>query len=493
MRVRGRRSAGLAAVVMVATVGAWSAHADVPAGDPVCDATPVVAHHPGGELVPGATGAPTVCRSYTGFPGGESRIEVTNAGTVLFSPAPYLRGAASLGYGPDVTPDQPEWMFQNGGIARSTDHGGTWTRLTPGGATWTMDDAFSYYDRTTNRYYWVPLNSSPFPQTSLGAREQGVLTESRILASNDDGSTFTIGSAIGVISDRAGLVAAPPPPGQPAPTADSGGNVVYYCHVFGTNMGTCSKSLDGGRAWTLTGRSHGVGVHPECAGAQESTGRSGFHTLAALKNGTVLTVVTCNGTSYLAGTTDEGATWPVIHALPHGGDLRVDDDGTLYLAELVNNRLLLSSSADGFQHEIDVTAPGVETIQSNWYYAVRDGGITFTYEATRTGSDTYDGFITAMRPGSDLLWSAQVNDPGTPIMYGTDFQGIGYPVAPNPASGDAVRTPPPQNNQLGASIGPDGDTWASFTEDCGSTPQATRCQQQHNQTRGLAAWLEWPA
>ena len=499
MRVfRARRT--IAVVVLgasvVALTGVWPAHGDVPPGPPVCDSTTVVAHLPGGVPVPDATGAPQLCRSYTGYPGGESRIEVTNGGAVLFSPAPYLRGAASLGYGPDQTPDQPEWMFQNGGIARSTDHGTTWSRLSPGGATWTMDDAFSYYDRRTNKYFWVPLNSSPFPQSGLGPREQGVLTESRILSSDDDGTSWAIGSAIGVISDRAGLVAAPPPVGQPIPSAESGGDVVYYCHVFGTNMGTCSRSLDGGRTWTVTGRSHGVGVHAECAGAQESTGRPGFHTLAGLANGTVLEVFTCNGQAFLAGTTDEGATWPTITTLPHSGDLRVDDAGNLYLAELVDNRLLLSSSSDGgmtWRSESDVTAPGIESIQDNWYYAVRHPGeVTFTYEAKRTGATAYDGFITATRPDSPLLWSAQVNDPTIPLMYSASFQGIGYPVAPDPTTGDSVRTPPPQNNQLGAAIGPEGDTWASFTEDCGATPQAPRCEAQHNQTRGLAAWLAWP-
>src|SRR5438105_11000624 len=69
---------------------------------PGCGATVAVAHHPDGAVLdPRPAGAPVLCTAYTGFPGGESRIEVSNDGAVLFSPAPYERGVLSLGYGPD--------------------------------------------------------------------------------------------------------------------------------------------------------------------------------------------------------------------------------------------------------------------------------------------------------------------------------------------------------------------------------------------------------
>jgi hypothetical protein len=508
MRIRGW-GAVLASMLLLAVVFTVPDAQGSPPPPNLCHPeTPALAHHANGVVLnPQPTGGPMPCRSYTGFPGGESRIEVTNTGTVMFSPAPYLRGIGSVGYGPDEEETAPQWMFQNGGIAVSDDGGASWTRELPLNSSWTMDDALSFYDRPTGTYFWMPLNSSPFPNVEEGGpgpREQGVLTESRILSSTDEGDTWRIGSAVGVISDRAPLIVAHEP--LESGTTD----VAYFCHVFGTNMGTCSTSLDGGVTWTVAGRSHGIGVHPYCNGAQEGTGRSGWHSLAPMPDGSVVEIVTCNGQAYLARTRDRGATWPIERPLPHAGDLRSDSAGNLYLVEFVApNELLLSISDDAgetWSDEIDVTMPGVDQVQSNWYYTVDEPGrLTFTYNGRRSGSDVFDGFITATRstleklgvgsnhPATAVFWSAQINDPGIPLMYGDSIQGVGIPVATNPLDGSTTRTPPPQTNQLGAAIDPTtGNPWASFTEDCGRSPEADRCQAQHNQTRGVAAWFHWP-
>jgi hypothetical protein len=505
MRNRGRGAFLASMLLLVVVVGAQDSTAtDPPEPGAVCeDQAPALAHHAGGALLaPQPGGAPVPCRSYTGFPGGESRIEVTEDNEVLFSPAPDLRGIASLGYGPETERTSPQWMFQNGGIAVSGDRGTTWALNKPMNATWTMDDAFSYYDRATKRYFWVALNSSPFPQVTEGGpgiREQGVLTESRILSTDDAGGHWQMGSAVGVIADRAPLVAARAPEGQPAPAGFS--KVVYFCHVWGTDMGTCSKSMDGGLTWSVAGRSFGPGVHTECGGSAEDNGRPGWHALAPMPNGSIREVITCNGQAYLAESSDEGATWPIIGTLPHAGDLRSDSEGNLYLVELVDERQLMLSvlpaGADTWTTPLDVTAPGVDAVQDNWFYAVRDAGqLTFTYNGRRTDETTFDGFITATRStlaqlgdASAVLWSAQVNGE-RPLMYGDDIQGVGYPI--NPLDENTARTPPPQTDQLGSAIGPDGTPWASFTEDCGPTPEDENCQMQNNQTKGLAAWFEWP-
>ena len=499
MRHWGRRAVVAALLLVAGSMATVSAEepAPPPEPSPACEpGVQALAHDGEGNLLD-VDGGPAVCRSYTGFPGGESRIEVGNDGTVFFSPAPYLRGAASLGYGPEDEPTGQQWMFQNGGVAVSDDRGASWDLSLPMGASWTLDDALSLYDRDAGRYFWMPLNSSPFPQpnSQLSARDQGVLTETRITATDDNGRTWQIGSAIGVISDRAALTAAPAPAGQ-APSVNYP-NVLYYCHAFGTNRGTCSKSLDGGLNWTFTGFSHGQGVHPECAGQAEATGRSGWHSVATRDDGSLLAVITCGGRNFLVRSVDEAATWPVVRKIPVAGDLRTDTDGNLYLARVVDDsRILLTVSEDdgvSWTPDIEVTHPEVTRVHSNWYYAVDEPGhVAFTYNGRRTGeTTTYDGFITESRnavEAAPVLWSAIVNE--HPLMYGEALQGVG--LAPVPVEG-SPRTPPPQVNQLGTAFDPHGNPWASFTEDCGPNPDDERCQAQNNQTRGLAAWLEWPA
>jgi hypothetical protein len=518
----------LSSIVVVGT--ARAAPDEPPSLGPGCDPErPVIAHHDvgagteqvmshppavpsgnrssGGPNAAARGGRPILCTNYTGFPGGESRIEVGNDGTVFFSPAPYLRGVGSLGYGPDAHPTGEQWMFQNGGVAVSTDQGASWTLSLPLEASWTLDDALSLYDRDAGRYFWMPLNSNPFPQTGPSVRDQGPLIETRILATDDRGRTWQIGSPFGPLSDRAALAAARPAVGQP-PSVNYP-NVLYYCHVFGTDRGTCSKSLNGGKDWTLTGFSHGPGVHPECDGATETTGRPRWHSLAALPDGSVVTVITCEGNSFLARTRDQGSTWPFERKagtsealqLERAGDLRSDREGNLYLVRLTEaHELMLSVSVDEGQtwsREIEVTAPGVTRVHDNWYYAVGEPGhLAFTYNGGRDPeATTFDGYLTETRNALEALtgspvrsWSAMVNDESVPLMYGDTLQGVGLA----PISGQPVRLPPPQVHQLGSAIAPDGSPWSSFTEDCGPDPDAPRCQEQNNQSKGLAARLLWP-
>jgi hypothetical protein len=477
---------------------------------PGCDPSRIaVAHGPGGAVLePQPAGAPVVCTTYTGFPGGESRIQVTNDGTVIFSPAPYNRGLLSLGYGPDDEPTASQWMFNNGGVAVSGNLGATWSLSLPMGGSWTMDDALSYYDRDSDRYFWIPLNSNPFPQTQEGAPtsvEQLPLAQSHVLFTDDNGEHWEIGSMCCPISDRAPFTAAPPPAGQAVPI-NGYPNVLYFCHTFGTGTGTCQKSLDGGLNWTFTGFSHrnGIPTHSECGNNNESIGRPGWDSLGPMPDGSLMHVLTCGGKAFLTRSSDEGATWPIVQELPHAGDLRTDDDGNLYLARQSDDgaQLLLSTSRDEgrtWSDEVGVAAPGVTRIHSNWYYSVRQPGeVAFTYNGSGDGQTTHDGYVTVTRAAFDdgltpTLWSARVNNADRPLMYGDSLQGVGLLTNDTPPELYGVARVPPQVNQLGTDFAPDGAVWASFTEDCGDTPDAQRCQDQHGQTRGLAASLVWPS
>jgi hypothetical protein len=473
--------------------------------------TPAIAHRGDAAVLdPQPAGGPIPCRMYTGYAGGESRIEVGPDGTVFFSPAPFLRGALSLGYTPDEEPTGEQWMFQQGGIAISRDSGASWQYVEPSDATYTMDDAHSFLDRETGRYFWNVLNQSPETEDPPNSPTAAVpLYEGQVLSTPNGGASWTHATAFGPVDDRPELMAGRPPAGQPVPTGYS--NVVYHCYMFSGN-GICSKSLDGGASFTLAGFKHRSGllpVHPQCGGLGDTDEVSGSMTAAC--DGSLYTPVWCDEGNFLSRSSDEASSWSVVAQLPADWDLgsdraagliHSDAAGNLYMMRRVEEyKLLLSVSADGghtWSAGVNVTAPGVIRVHENWYFDVRNPGhVSVTYNGRRAGqTTTYDGFLTATRDAlalvggeSPMFWSAMINDPSLPLLYGEALVGVGLdvPVTPEHDGG-----PPPQVNQSGADIAPNGDAWGSFTEDCGSDPDQPRCEEQHGQTRGLAARLAWP-
>src|SRR5258706_6562325 len=82
---------------------------------PGCDPSrPAVAHYAGGVVLdPQPANGPIACGVYTGFPGGETRIETGACGTLMYAPA------ASMGDQAQTT------FFSRGGMAFSEDQGAT--------------------------------------------------------------------------------------------------------------------------------------------------------------------------------------------------------------------------------------------------------------------------------------------------------------------------------------------------------------------------------
>jgi hypothetical protein len=216
-------------------------------------------------------------------------------------------------------------------------------------------------------------------------------------------------------------------------------------------------------------------------------------------------MVTCGGATYLAKSTDEGETWPILQtaagtpleipaAAPASpvdarqhAELRTDASGNLYLAQTGGEGLVLQISHDEgrtWSPALDVAAPGVAVV-GTWNMAVREPGhVAVSYYGQRAGQDTWDGYLTETRDalrafsGHPTFWSAQLNDPARPLMYtedqtrGTLYVNVDF---------------------IGADIGPDGTPWASFVEDCGPSPSAPRCRAQGHQTRGFAGHFLWSA
>jgi len=92
-----------------------------------------------------------------------------------------------------------------------------------------------------------------------------------------------------------------------------------------------------------------------------------------------------------------------------------------------------------------------------------------------------------------VFYVGQLNKPGHPLLFGDSVEGSGY----LQVGGQNLPYPPPFNNQMfgndfiGAAIAPDGSPWASFTRDCGTSPDAQSCKKQDDQTRGFAGRLAW--
>src|SRR5690242_16561979 len=91
---------------------------------PGCDPSrPAIAHYATPAMpVVQPPGAPTPCGVYTGFPSGETRIGVTNSGTLIFSPAAVDVAGVNLGIG---EPLGPGFI----GVAISHVNGGTWSGI----------------------------------------------------------------------------------------------------------------------------------------------------------------------------------------------------------------------------------------------------------------------------------------------------------------------------------------------------------------------------
>jgi hypothetical protein len=234
----------------------------------------------------------------------------------------------------------------------------------------------------------------------------------------------------------------------------------------------------------------------------------------------------------LARSTDEGATFPIIHtkagpvalavpidavtALGSGPQLRIDSSDNLYLlypqlSGSTVTKLFLRISADrglSWTAPLDVTAPGVTAIL-RWAVAERGTGhVEVATVARRAGETTWDGYLTetrtaldALTPGGQpLLWSADVTP--RPLLYADHIAGAGYIVGQGEISvplpfplgiqpiGGAVSA---GNDFMGAAIGPDATPWASFNQDCGPTPSSAGCQADHDQTRGLVGRFVWAA
>jgi hypothetical protein len=445
---------------------------------PGCGAArPAVAHRSDGRVLPQQPAdGPVVCGGPTGWPTVENRIEVTNTGAVIYQPA--------LGGGPVASGDGRGFGLQEQArFGRSVDGGRTWStssvKIFPetyvGNA---QVDNNLYVDHQTGRLFWYIYSSRPVgapPACSAGAG-------GTVVFSDDSGSTWSWGFDLDhECSENPTIVTARP---RDAARQQSYPEVTYLCGdntrsgvgAMGTLGWSCSKSFDGGAAWSGTtsgGQGFYSGIwkdtfdpYPQCGG--EST--SATAGVQPLPDGSLLVPVVCADRVYLGESRDEGATWHLTHRLPSYGRLRADSAGNLFVVtagtgRTGNSTLLLSHSTDRgrtWSAPVNLVARGVRSV-STWMFAQGThapghvGDVAIAYYGTRGQRTASDGFITATRDAlapDPVFWSGQVNSASRPLVYNTRLSGnIGTTIM----------------DFNGGAWAPGADSvWGSWVQDCGA-------------------------
>ncbi|MFN2544053.1 MAG: sialidase family protein [Actinomycetota bacterium] len=453
----------------------------------------MIAHQASGRVLADAAHRPVACGMWTGFGGSEARVAVTNDGTVVYEPAVLTPGLAGTGYAPGAPGPRPQTQTSEGGLAVSGNDGATWRFVKPGGVTWTPQDDQLYVDRTTGRIFWYAMQPNPFPQDGgVDLIDQIPLGDAGLLVSPDDGKTWFHQALPGYIaSENPRFTTARPTLGQAKPSGYP--NVAYWCGnnaLFVYVARECWRSLDGGRSWNVASVlfTGGPSQRPECEGKEEEFNAGDGNYPQAAPDGSLYVMVQCGGHVFLARSTDEAATWPILDMdgkpleIPATDELRMDPRGNLYSMRLDGNRLLLRVSRDRgrtWSLPLDATAPGVANI-NQWFVAVRDPGqVAFAYFGQRDGQSTYDAYMTMTRDALDrdpVFFSAIVNDPRKPLL--------------------AAPGTPAKDDYIGVDLGPDGSAWGAFYADCPDAATDPVCGPggdfNFEADRAFAGRLVWP-
>jgi hypothetical protein len=532
-RVRAVRGVlAIAAVLVLAaamTTVAQVAAAPVSLPPSCSGLPPVVTHLPGGAR-PAPARDTVACGGSTGYAGAESHLTATKSGAVVFTPAVLPHDFLGTGTAPVPVGQDTQSNASPAGQAVTHDGGRSWQLAKPLGLTWNATDHGDYADPVTGRLFFSdygPIPTAP----ELGAEQEG---PAHMMWSPDDGRTWHH-SAIDTVflPENPRFASAPPPAGGAKPVGYP--DVVYFC--ANSNVGfvspvissrRCWASLDGGTTWTEKGTvlRGGPPVHPECGSSGEDYSAIDGSYPQPASDGSLYLMVSCGGATYLARSTDEAATFPVLHRTGGGAvtlplpavqpglnlglsDLRVGAGDVLYLVDQetleARTTLMLRVSRDfgrSWSRPIDLLAPGLAQVL-HWSLAVQGDQVAVAYLGHRSGVATWDGWITSVRGAAAALahgsaprlTSGQVNDPKRPLLFGNEVQGGGTFQLPGPLN-NQVPFPPPfdiqvfGNDFIGSAITPSGAVWGSFTQDCGPSPSDARCVAQKGQTRGYAGHLE---
>ncbi|HEX4864620.1 MAG TPA: sialidase family protein [Acidimicrobiales bacterium] len=463
--------------------------------------TPAVAYHPGGvAVVPQPAGAPVPCLVATGFGGSEPQVVSLKDGSLVYEPAVVTPGIAGTGFLPGAPGPRPSTQFSPGGLAISRDNGATWSFNQPAGATWVPQDDALYVDRRTGRLFYYALAANPIPQAGeVPLQDQLPAGEAHLMMSPDGGGTWNEVGLVGFVeSENPRFTSAPPPPGQPIPAGYR--DVVYWCGNNAVNLGeplpgyrACFRSLDGGITWNQVSilDSGPLPQHAECGSNAETFTDMDPNYPEGAPDGSLYAEVQCGSTTFLARSRDEAQTWPLVEGksgqpvtVPANGELRVDDDGNLYLAYQDGpTSVELRVSSDGgvtWRGALDMAPPRIGPI-TQWAFAERGSEVAVSYLVQRGSESLYDGYLSVTlnaRAADPVFWSAALNPPSDPMRTS----------APPSARDDFI----------GVDITPSGAPWGAYAGSCPgpvASANGSACsgeQSNPEANEAVAGRLAWP-
>lgn len=465
----------------------------------------------------------------TGFGSAESHIVVTKAGSIVFTPAVVPSGTFGTGVLPFEVGQPSQHNANPAGLAITRDNGKTWSLVKPSGTTWNPTDHGDYVDPDTGRIFFEDYGPVPLAP-ALGATQEG---PAHINVSADDGRTWSHTAIPSVfLPENPRFTSARAPKGGTQPRAYS--KITYFC--ANVNVGfvspaiagrTCYRSLDGGGTWDLGSvvLSGGAPIHTECGtNGEKYSAIDGYYPQPA-PDGSLYLMVACGSSTFLAQSTDEAGSFPILKRnqvgpltlpLPPGAvpELRIDRSGAMYLLWSqpaaasstgflpggATNTLAMRISKNfgrSWGPTLDLTPPGVQTIHHVSWEQHGVGEVAAGVLGQRKGQKGYDGFIVATKnalAADPTFYSGMLNSLKRPLLYSADVTGSGYILLPG---APPISYPPPfgfnfaGNDFIGTTYAPDGTPWASFTQDCGPSPSTPQCVKQKDQTRGFAGRLLW--
>ncbi|MCU1462471.1 MAG: hemagglutinin protein [Acidimicrobiales bacterium] len=455
----------------------------------------VLARQPGGAPVP--------CMTFTGFATQETHVVVTKDGTVVHEPAVITPGLAGTAFVPGAPGPHPWQPTSPAGIVVSRTGGKTWDFVKPAGSLWTGADAALYADPTTGRIFEETLSPGEIPSNSqIAPQDQTPGGHAYLLASPDSGRNWNATALTGFLfQENARFTSAPPVAGQ-STTAGGYPNVTYWCGNRDVGLleplileRECYRSLDGGVTWQMRAIlfTNPVPQHAECGANREDLNSLDGNYPQGAADGSLYVMVSCtsatsptshSGSTYLARSTDEAGTFPILHRAGTGAavklpvpsdadwpELRVARVGAadvLYLTYQANTPkgpaiLLRTATVPRYVNGVTVAAdfvwgPVVNLTPAGllsidrWAVSTRGSELAVSYIAQPT-KGAYHGYVSVMRNAmatSPVIWTATVNDPHRPLMNGPPVSA--------------------KDDFIDVAIGPDGSPWASFFSPCSAEP-----------------------
>ncbi|MFN2525633.1 MAG: sialidase family protein [Actinomycetota bacterium] len=358
-------------------------------------------------------------------------------------------------------------------VMRSRDDGASWGDVSPQTHR-TTQDPYLWIDKGTGRLFVVDFAAGL-----------------QVSFSDDEGESWTSSTVpFSWHTDHQNLFAGPPPTGGTEPLGYP--HVVYLCSIGGGALGglgtatTCSRSLDGGISFVLTGEAPFVdGMNEEVGhfGVRGHCGGETGHGFVDRRGDVYLARGWCSQ-PWLAVSRDEGASWRRVQVADNGmpgprsdgvqeheAGVVVDDEGNVYVVWTARNRLpYLAISRDGgksFGTPMMIGPPGLREaslpsidIGDTGKIAIAyigstnaPGGRAPTGEGPEYEQVTWNGYVTITTQalsGNPVFYTASINKPREPLVKGE------CPI---------IRCQQ-QFDFIDVVVGPDGTAWTSMVDGC---------------------------